>query len=74
MSDRWSVIVYLRSSLKETFLVGNEKDAMQYASRIQREGALVVDARGVTTFWPVQEIFKVKVVPPGVELVVTEML
>ena len=57
---------------KITHRVGNLADAKEYAHLIVTKGPFVKDGRGVITYYPVQQIFKVKIVPPGVELISTE--
>lgn len=68
----WTVVVYLVTDRKLSFSVGNEQDAREYARNIQREGPFICDSRGVKTYYPVHQVFKVKVVPPGIELEETE--
>jgi len=65
MSDHWEVVVYLDSLDKAKFLVGNLSDARQLSRRIQREGVRLTDGRGVETYWPTHQVYKVKLIPPG---------
>lgn len=57
---------------KIEYRVGNLSDAREYARLIITEGPFVTDGRGVITYYPPAQVFKVKIVPPDVELVQTE--
>lgn len=72
MQDGWQVIVYMDFNYKVRHVVKSEPNAREYVERIHHKGAFYTDTRGVTTFFPPGRIMKVKLVPPGVELEVTE--
>lgn len=63
----WKVLVHLRTFNKIEYTVGPEDMANEYASFILERGCTITDARGVTTFFPVHMIHKIKVIPPGVK-------
>lgn len=73
MRETWQVVVYLKNSEKVKYDVGNERDAHEYARNIQQDGAFFKDERGVGIYFPVHEVFKIKTVPPDVELKVTKV-
>ena len=72
MNKRWRVIVHMFGGGKIEHKVGNLADAKEYAHLICTKGPFVNDSRGVITYYPPSQVFKVKVVPPGVTLISTE--
>jgi len=72
ITPEWRVITHLMTSNKVENRVGNKRDACEYARQIQRFGVYYTDDRGIITYFPAWQVFKVKVVPPDVELQVTE--
>lgn len=66
--NAWRVVVHLRTFNKIEYVIGPEDMANEYATFILDKGCSITDKRGVTTWYPVHMIHKLKVVPPGVKL------
>lgn len=72
VKGKWRVIIHTNLFYKVTHVVGSREMALEYAERILTHGDYYTDERGVITFLPIAQIFKVKVIPPDVELDKTE--
>lgn len=75
--SRWRVVVYMKSAVKYTLVMGDNDGAddmaHEHARLIVERGPFIDDDRGVRTYFPPHDVDKVKVVPPGVELNKTEV-
>ena len=68
----YRVIVHTNFFYKITHFINSKTMAHEYAERILVHGDFFKDDRGVKTFIPIQNIMKIKIVPPGIELEMTE--
>lgn len=74
--DRWRVLIHMRYGYKIIFAMGDndgaEEMAHEHARFIIERGPYVTDDRGIRTYFPPSAVDKVKVIPPGANVNVTE--
>ena len=66
MGANWTVRAYFTTNGEYNFPARDERNAREIAKRIITEGIWIIDENGVEEMYPVQQVYKVKIIPPSI--------